>query len=93
MGEIALPTKECRGVDIPDAMGNPSGEVIRAHRPGYIQADGSREKILRRFLNSPSSLMAAVPQNGAVDECPSCGGHMFPWQKICGGCYASGESR
>lgn len=87
--QIALPTKECRGVDIPDAMGNPTGEVLRARKskPGYIEVeDGPRARALRIALGSRASLVIGIPQV-ALDAC-ACGDVKFPEQDICGACHA-----
>lgn len=94
METIALPTKECRGVDMPDVAGNPTGEVIRARKskPGYIEMeDGPRAKALRRILGSRASITIGIPE-AHTDAC-ECGGQKFLWQDVCGKCYASGQSR
>ena len=87
--KIALPTKECRGVDLPDAMGNPTGHVIRARKsmPGYIEVDeGPRARALRVALGSRASLVIGIGEV-VVDRC-ECGELKFPDQDACGHCHA-----
>ena len=94
METIALPTKECRGVDMPDHMGNPTGEVIRARksRPGYIEMeDGPRASAIRQLLGSRASLTIGFPE--IVTEACECGKPKFLYQDVCGACYADDQSR
>lgn len=93
METIALPTKECRGVDLPDAMGNPTGKVYRArkNRPGYIEVnDAGHAKAIRSMLGQDSNV--SIGFNALHTDkgtCTRCGRRNWDWMLTCAKCGAS----
>jgi hypothetical protein len=66
-------------VDVPDAMGNPSGQVYRARRAGYIEVDNpAHARGIRAMLGDEGRVMTGVSSSSAsaayskVWSCPSC---------------------
>ena len=87
MEEIALPSKECRGVDMPDILGNPSGLQYKARRPGFVEVDNPaharyiRDSIGQRF----NRVIAIRAREGWSCEC---GRENFVFTERCGKCGA-----
>lgn len=93
METIALPTKECRGVDVPDAVGNPSGQVYRARKdhPGYIEVGNARHAKAIRTMLGQDSIVSVGFKTTHTDEgtCADCGRRNWDWMKVCAKCGAS----
>lgn len=92
METIALPTKECRGVDVPDAAGNPSGQVYRARkdRPGYIEVgNASHARAIKSMLGQGTAHVTVGFNHNLPGLLCLCGRENWPWQKTCGKCGAS----
>lgn len=84
--KIALPTKECKGVDVPDLMGNPTGKVYRSRQAGYVEVDNPHHaRLIRQSVGSMASLTIGMP-TVELDRC-ECGELKFPRQTACGVCH------
>lgn len=81
-------------MDVPDAMGNPSGQVYRSRRAGYIEVDNpAHAKGIRAMLGDESRVVTSVSSSSSLSaaysvvwSCPSCCRTNWDHDDMCARC-------